>query len=218
MSHLRIKLSGLTQENQTYLAWQNGIIFSGFHFDKNSERAINVLPKHKKLKEKLTEKNPYLKIGEFANQNLEEVLFIANDYKLFMVQLNGAETPDYCRKISEKYYCIKKFSLTQKPTTAIWDEIKTYHDATRYLLFDCTHNGEFFPEFLEGYPFTKPFFLSGDITINDAEKIVQLSKTPIWQSLYAIEISYAFEKSVGVFDMKQIKKFTNQICFLKNSK
>jgi phosphoribosylanthranilate isomerase len=93
--------------------------------------------------------------------------------------------------------------------------LKPYLEAVDYFLFDTKGkerggNGTKFDwSVLEQYPFTKPFFLSGGIGLDDLEqvKIVAKSNLPI----YALDLNSKFESEPGKKKIEELKKFKQRL-------
>jgi phosphoribosylanthranilate isomerase len=82
-----------------------------------------------------------------------------------------------------------------------------------YFLFDTKsklHGGsgkKFDWRVLDEYDLNKPFFLSGGITLEDAETIRHLD----YKYLYGVDINSKFEIVPGTKDINQVKQFIQKI-------
>ena len=91
--------------------------------------------------------------------------------------------------------------------------LEPYLEIVDYFLFDTKGkerggNGVKFDwSVLENYPYKKPFFLSGGISLNDLEQlqIVLKSNLPI----YALDVNSKFESKPGVKKIEELEKFKN---------
>ncbi|MDO6813037.1 phosphoribosylanthranilate isomerase [Tenacibaculum soleae] len=194
--------------------------YLGFIFYEKSKRnfegIIPELPKEIK------------KAGVFVNEIPEIVVSLVEEYGLNMVQLHGDETAEYIQQlkiifkesISEKHQkakyktpeIVKVFGIKNEFN---FEVLKPYEKIVDYFLFDTKGkerggNGITFNwKVLEKYPFTKPFFLSGGIGLNEAKEVnkLQSKKLPI----YALDVNSKFETTVGLKSVEKIKKFKQEL-------
>ena len=59
----------------------------------------------------------------------------------------------------------------------------------------------------------KPFFLSGGITPDDAERLKAFQKEVVAKDLFAVDINSKFEMMPGVKDMNKVKEFAESLKF-----
>lgn len=155
------------------------------------------------------------KTGVFVNEYLEIVVSLAQAYQLEALQLHGDETPEYIQQIKEhlpKVEIIKVFGIKDDFDFSL---LKPYLDLVNYFLFDTKGkerggNGVKFDwSVLKGYPFEKPFFLSGGIGLDDIEQIrdIQSSELPV----YALDINSRFELEPGLKNIAEVQKFKHSI-------
>lgn len=194
--------------------------YLGFIFYEKSKRnfegIIPELPKEIK------------KAGVFVNEIPEIVVSLVEEYGLNMVQLHGDETAEYIQQlkiifkesISEKHQkakyktpeIVKVFGIKNEFN---FEVLKPYEKIVDYFLFDTKGkerggNGITFNwKVLEKYPFTKPFFLSGGIGLNETKEVnkLQSKKLPI----YALDVNSKFETTVGLKSVEKIKKFKQEL-------
>ena len=62
---------------------------------------------------------------------------------------------------------------------------------------------------LSDYPFSKPFFLSGGIGLQQLEKIQKIRKTDL--PIYALDVNSQFELDAGLKSVENIQRFKNEI-------
>ena len=182
--------------------------YLGFIFYEHSQRnfkgVIPSLPKSIK------------KTGVFVNEEVPIVLSKIKKYQLDAVQLHGDESVTYIRELksqfSNKIEIIKVVGLN---TTVQFEQLIPFEKEVDYFLFDTKGknrggNGIKFDWFiLKGYPFTKPFFLSGGIGPNDVELVKNIKVTGL--PIYAIDINSKFEDKPGDKNINKVRKFKNQL-------
>ncbi|WP_271406635.1 phosphoribosylanthranilate isomerase [Tenacibaculum soleae] len=194
--------------------------YLGFIFYEKSKRnfegIIPELPKEIK------------KTGVFVNEIPEIVVSLVEEYGLNMVQLHGDETAEYIQRlkiifkesISEKHQKAKYKTPEIVKVFGIKDEfnfdvLKPYEQIVDYFLFDTKGkerggNGITFNwKVLEKYPFTKPFFLSGGIGLEQIKELQKIRKTDL--PIYALDVNSKFETEAGLKSVKKLKKFKHEI-------
>ena len=183
------------------------IDFMGFIFYPKSKRYVV----NEGIADFISEINTVKKVGVFVNEKGENILKYARQYKLDYIQLHGDETPEICRFFyNEGFKIIKAFQVNENFNFNICD---AYNDMCDYFLFDTksTQYGgsgqQFDWSLLEEYQNEKPYFLSGGISINDADKIKKISD----KRLAVIDINSRFENKNGLKNIEEIAEFINKI-------
>ena len=212
---MNIKVCGITQFKQLQQLEAMNIDFAGLIFYKESARYVgDKLPK----KEVKSADFDLKKVGVFVNPEMIEVLDAIDDYGLDIVQLHGDESPEMCEDLSSEVEVIKVFRIAGKENI---DKLVAPFDAVcDYYLFDTKPaytsplgvgwegafggTGQQFDwSILNKAKIEKPFFLSGGIALEDAQKI----KTFKHPDFYAVDINSKFEKEPGVKDMALVLGF-----------
>jgi phosphoribosylanthranilate isomerase len=208
---MRIKVCGMTQEEQVLQLPGLGVEFAGFIFYAKSPRYVF----RNMTTTQIRKINTVNKVGVFVNASIEEVLQIVDDCRLHMVQLHGDETPRYCEKIADYISVIKAFRVGD--TNNIEWMVREYRDSCDMYLFDTLGAGyggtgkKFDWARLQGAELKKPFFLSGGIEPSDAEALQTFAETPVAKDLFAIDVNSKFETSPGVKDMNLVKNFVARV-------
>ena len=209
---MRVKVCGMTELDQVRELDEMGVEFCGFIFYPKSPRYIfKRVPSTeiKKIKGKIN------KVGVFVNADPEEVLRVVDDCGLYLVQLHGDESPRVCEKISSYITTIKAFRLSNEDNI-LW-KIREYYDAVDMFLFDTDGIGyggtgiKFDWNRLKGLNINKPFFLSGGISPDDYDKILDLRQDVVGKDLFSVDINSRFEISPGIKDIKLVNSFVNSI-------
>ncbi len=180
--------------------------FMGFIFHETSPRDVSHLADMLPLKQ-IPES--IKKVLVVVNKPLAHVLQLLENYDFDLVQLHGAESPEYCMLMREKVPVIKVFP--------VWDalpaDLSLYDGVCDYFLFDSKGdkaggNGIAFPhEILKTYASEKPFFLSGGLTSAHASLIPHLQLP----RLYGMDINSRFETRPGLKDPKLVKHFKDKL-------
>ncbi|MEN8880979.1 MAG: phosphoribosylanthranilate isomerase [Polaribacter sp.] len=136
---------------------------------------------------------------------------LANNRALFIEENKQIKKKKNQHYISKKEVeIIKVFGIKDEFN---FSALQPYLDVVDYFLFDTKGkerggNGVKFDwSVLENYPYKKPFFLSGGISLNDLEQlqIVLKSNLPI----YALDVNSKFESKPGVKKTEELEKFKN---------
>nr|WP_183308279.1 phosphoribosylanthranilate isomerase [Dysgonomonas hofstadii] len=148
--------------------------------------------------------------GVFVDAEIEYIAEKTVRYGLDIIQLHGNETPGFCKDLNRTMPVIKAISVAD---AADLEKTKQYEGAVDYLLFDTKtsqHGGsgqKFDWNILHEYKGNTPFFLSGGISIDDAEKIRGINHP----GLYAIDLNSKFEIRPGLKDIQLLEKFIKQL-------
>lgn len=151
------------------------------------------------------------KVGVFVNEALKVVLQIAKEFELNYLQLHGNESPEYCRRAKESGFEVwKAFSVGESLDT---EQLKQYESVVDLFLFDTKGknyggNGmKFNWEALNEYKLSKPFMLSGGLTLKDANDVSGLA----FEKLWGVDLNSGFEQSPGRKKSNEIEEFINII-------
>jgi len=184
--------------------------YLGFIFYEKSPRFVETgrapslppIPKHIK------------KVGVFVNETAEKILETVEKYGLDLVQLHGAETPEFCRSLKQKMQNVKITKAINIENVLDIEKTKMYdNDCCDYFLFDTKtylHGGsgqKFQWCTLDRYDGEIPFFLSGGISIDDVLKIKEIHH----DRLYGIDINSRFEIEPALKDVEKVKQFLTEI-------
>ena len=208
---MRVKVCGITQEEQLLKLAETGATFAGLIFYPKSPRYVL----RQMTTSQIKKENNVNKVGVFVNASVEEVLHMVDECRLHMVQLHGDETPRYCEKIADYISVVKAFRISDSDNIG-W-RIKDYMEVCDMFMFDTEGAGyggtgkKFDWGKLHEVAVGKPYFLSGGIEPADVEKLKSFSLLPEAKALFAIDINSRFEILPGVKDMEQIKKFIQQL-------
>ena len=205
---MNIKVCGITQFKQLQQLDALNIDYAGLIFYKDSPRYMGDKITGKQVKEADFD---IKKVGVFVNPGYSELLDTIDEYGLDIVQLHGNETPEMCEDLSAEVEVIKALRIAGDQSINIDEMVMPYDAACDFYLFDTAGLKENFGgtgqqfdwSILKKAKIEKPFFLSGGIGRDDAEK-VKAFKHP---DFFAIDVNSKFEMAAGVKDMAAILKF-----------
>jgi phosphoribosylanthranilate isomerase len=189
----KVKICGLTRANDAELAIELGADYLGFIFVKESPRYVTPVECGSIAAAlKAAAAPPHSKVGVFRNASREAILRTIVVAQLDMVQIHG-EPFDVGVPVIHAF----KVGDTLPDTTTNAD----------YVLFDTGGGtGRTFDwSLLERYPRTKPFFLAGGITPDNAADAIAATKP------YAIDLASGVERAPGIKDHDKLRKLFEAI-------
>lgn len=195
---LLVKVCGMREDENIHQLAQLAIDYIGHIFYPKSARYI--------AEAKLLNSNPSIKkTGVFVNASLEEISQTIESYQLQSVQLHGDESVELIQQISPfGVEIIKAFGVNNDFD---WNTLEPYLDHIDYLLFDSKSSqyggtGERFNwDKLKEYPFDKPYFLSGGLSLENIQEAVEFEDS----RLIGLDLNSRFEISPGLKDIEKIK-------------
>jgi len=208
---MRVKVCGITQEEQLNALHHAGATFAGLIFYPKSPRYVL---RHMTTSQ-IKKENNINKVGVFVNASIEEILQMVDECRLHMVQLHGDETPKFCEKIADYISVVKAFRLSEKDNIG-W-RIQEYMEVCDMFMFDTEGAGyggtgkKFDLERLHNVTVGKPYFLGGGIEPADTEKLKNFATLPEAKALFAIDINTKFEQVEGIKNMDAIKDFIQKV-------
>ena len=179
----KIKICGITRQEDADLAIALGADYLGFIFVKESPRCVEHAPRTSGVK----------RVGVFRNATIEEVHRIVEREQLDVAQLHGDET--YRMSIPT----IKAFNVK--------DALPDTETQADFILFDTGGGtGRTFDwSLLANYKSTKPFFLAGGITPDNVADAIARTHP------YAIDVASGVERSPGIKDHDKLRTLFERI-------
>lgn len=166
------------------------------------------------------------KVGVFVDASAEDIITLANNYNLDVIQLHGNQTKEFVLALN------KLVSLYANKEIEIWKVFSVdKHFNFKYLhpfenevhkyLFDTKGqlkggNGYTFNwEILKEYPSKKPFILSGGIGLDEVENIKDFFKLDVSKNCFALDVNSQFEIKSGLKNIEALEKFKNKLHHFK---
>ncbi|WP_247237970.1 phosphoribosylanthranilate isomerase [Telluribacter sp. SYSU D00476] len=206
---MKIKVCGMREKANIEQLVSLQPDFIGFIFYDKSPRYIG-----EELDEEFVRSIPksIKKVGVFVNANPGYIQTMVKRFDLQYVQLHGNELPDICRIIRQKgVNIIKAFQVDENFNFAMLNNYKPFCDM---FLFDTKGanfggNGTTFDwSLLRKYDNEKPFLLSGGISLDNIEQVIELSRS---QRIYGIDINSQFEREAGLKDIDRVQQLIAKI-------
>ncbi len=213
MSRTRIKICGLTREEDVLAAVEAGADALGFVFYPESPRYVTP-DRAAQLTALLP---PFVtSVGLFVNETPETVAQVAQAVRLSLLQFHGDETPSSCHMaaVASRLPFIRAFRV--KPETTAVDLIKyndVYRNASplfRGLLLDVWSEayggaGKVFDWSIVSEETAHQAVLSGGLNAQNAAGAVRQLRP------YAVDVSSGVEASKGIKDAGKIRAFIDAV-------
>lgn len=200
----KVKICGITREEDALKAAELGADFIGFIFVPDSAREMTA-ESAAAIAEKLRMlPNAPKLVGVFVDASVETIRDTAQKVGLDLVQLHGTESDEDIEAIG--LASVKAFRVGDAlPDT-------TAHPSAEWHLFDTYEErrvggtGRRFDwSLLAMYPRTKPFFLSGGLTPDNIAAAVSLVRPD------AIDIASGVESEPGIKDHEKLERLFERI-------
>ena len=199
-----IKICGITNKIDALAASELSVDMLGFVFYKKSKRYIAPAV----AEDIINELPPFVgRVGVFVDEKREDVIRIAEDAGLDILQFHGNETPEYCSSFMPDYKVIKAFRLKDKSDLA---KVNNYN--TDYYLFDTYDGGcvggtgkSFDWSMLKEFEILKPMILSGGLDPDNVECAIE-EIAP-----FGVDVSSGIESAPGKKDIGLLKKFVQNV-------
>lgn len=194
----KIKLCGLTREEDIKVANEILPEFIGFVFAKKSSRYI-APEKAVSLKKILSKK--ISAVGVFVDEKIETVADLANKNVVDLIQLHGAEDEIYISQL--KKLTAKKIIKAFKIKTANDLKVAENFPADFILLDSGAGTGQIFDwDILKG--FKRKYFLAGGLNCENVSGAIKILKP------FVVDVSSGIETD-KVKDAAKMKKFVEQV-------
>ena len=204
-----VKVCGMRDADNIREVEALGIDYMGFIFWPKSSRYVSEMPTYLPTKCK--------RVGVFVDASIGDVMTIAEQYQLDLIQLHGQESSSYITQLrphlsllNSKISIIKALNIA---TTADLANAKQYEGIVDYLLFDTKGksvggNGEKFDwSVLSAYTGNTPFLLSGGIGPDDAERVKAFNHP----KCIGIDLNSKFELSPALKDVNKLQEFIKEL-------
>ncbi len=200
----KIKICGITNKVDALAASELGVDMLGFVFYKKSKRYVTPAS----AEDIINELPPFInRVGVFVDEKREDVIRIAEDAGLDILQFHGNETSEYCGSFRPDRKVIKAFRVDKRSDLK---DVNSY-DAD-YYLFDTYDSGcaggtgkKFDWTILKDFEILKPMILSGGLGPDNVENAIK-ELVP-----FAVDVSSGVESAPGKKDIALLKKFVANV-------
>jgi phosphoribosylanthranilate isomerase len=199
----KVKICGITNLEDAFISVKFGADALGFNFYEKSPRYIAP----EKAREICAELPPeILRVGVFVNEDLDKTIRIAEFVSLNAIQLHGDETPEFVRRIKERFSGETIKALRVSESFQPEDVLQFNADA---ILLDAfskheyggtgeTFNWEIAKKVQELFP---KMYLAGGLSKENVANAV-LNVRP-----FAVDSCSQLEKEKGLKDSQKVKEF-----------
>lgn len=205
---MKLKVCGLTKMDQIQELISLNTDFLGFIFYKKSPRFVL---NHLSLEE-ISEINHQGKVGVFVNETIERITEISEKANLNFIQLHGDEDEEFVKRLrlrlSKNIKIIKVIRIGNQSFDELQKTINQQPSTVNYLLFDTDSKafggtGKTFDwQILNKIEISKPYFLSGGISLENIHQLSTINHQPI-----ALDINSKFEIEPRIKNLEKIKIF-----------
>jgi phosphoribosylanthranilate isomerase len=202
VSKVRIKICGLTRNQDVQVAVAEGVDALGFVLYAPSPRAVTaeqaaLLIKHAPAF--------VTTVALFVDESAEEIYRILDVCSFDLLQFHGDESPEFCRQFNRPYMK----AIRVRSAEDIHRAVQQYPDTKALLLDAYVENlpggtGQAFdwrliPEL------SIPWILAGGLNANNVADAVNQVKP------FAVDVSGGVEASKGIKDVQKIKDFISEV-------
>lgn len=203
ITRTRIKICGLTREQDVLVVAHSGADALGLVFYEKSPRHVSV-----QQAEKLARTVPpfVTLVGLFVNPSVDYVREVLAKVSLDMLQFHGEETPEFCRQFGKPY--LK--AIRVKAGVDLIQCASRYAGAQGLLLDAFVEGtqggtGESFDWALIPHDLPLPVILSGGLHAGNVAAAIRLVRP------YAVDVSSGVEAAKGIKDAAKIAAFINEV-------
>jgi len=203
ITRTRIKICGITREQDVATVAGNGADALGLVFYEKSPRNVSV----QQAAQLARAVPPFLTVvGLFVNPAVESVREVLQHVALDVLQFHGEETPEFCRQFGKPY--LK--AIRVKPGVDLIQCASRYAGAQGLLLdayIEGTQGGtgESFDWSLIPHDLPLPVILSGGLHAGNVAVAVRQVRP------YAVDVSSGVEAAKGIKDAAKIAAFINEV-------
>ncbi len=205
---MKIKVCGLKHaENITAILEGKPDLIGFIFYDRSLRFVGNGLDSDfvRKIQEKI------ITVGVFVNESTDQITQVCQEYGLNYVQLHGDESIEDCALLKQEGLGVIK--VFQVDIEFDFTRVLPFVPHVDFFLFDTKGDqrggtGEKFDwTILNAYTGSVPFFLSGGISIEDVDRIIDIRHP----QLHGVDINSRFEVSPGKKNVKLVSDFIKRL-------
>jgi len=202
---IRVKICGMTRLADARCAAEAGVDALGFIFYAKSPRAIEP-PAAGAI---IAELPPFVDaVGVFVDEALQVVAEIATSCRLDYVQLHGAESADYCRRLAALIPCCRLLKAVRVGEQTTAGEVTPYQDCIQAYLLDTYQKSAvggtgltFDWALIDRLQLSKPFLLAGGLDVDNIAAALASARP------YGVDANSGLEDGPGHKNHDLIRRF-----------
>jgi phosphoribosylanthranilate isomerase len=228
---MKVKVCGMCDGENIRQVAELGVDYIGMVFWPKSARFVSMVPSRAGiLPDRAGEQytRPQVKtVGVFVDDMPQNIITRVVSYRLDVVQLHGQESPTLVRNLRATLTAGGNKAIA--PGLQIWKAIsvgcredveqwRQYADCVDAFLFDTRSDGvggsgrQFDWTVLDAYDGQKPFWLSGGIGPDDAQRVADFCSThPL---CVGVDLNSRFETEPGLKDVDMLRGFLQKVATL----
>jgi phosphoribosylanthranilate isomerase len=202
---VKIKVCGLTREQDVELAASLGAWALGFIFYKKSPRAISSAQARTLIRNL---KADIRKVGVFVNDSLDSIQDTVETSGINTVQLHGDESVEFCKALKNRIPQVDLIKAFRPRTSEELEAIRSYMSLTQGILIDSfsesAHGGTGFTSDWNLAVQAKaygPVILAGGLRPENVQAAVSAVRPE------ALDVSSGLETSPGIKSEQQMRLF-----------
>jgi len=202
-ARVRIKMCGMTREEDIAHAAELGVDAIGLIFYPKSPRCVSITQAKKILRNVPLFVDVVAVLVNPSSLLVDEIL---NELPIVWLQFHGEESPEFCGQFKKPY--IKAMQVST--AASIYKYCSDYHQASAILLDTPSESsyggtGKTFDWGLIPSNLDKPFILSGGLDATNVNLAVNKSLP------YAVDVCSGIESSYGIKDHEKMKQFVSAL-------
>lgn len=203
---MKIKICGITNVEDARMAWESGADALGFVLYRDSPRYV----KPESVKSIIAGLPPFvITVGVFVNEEVDTVRSLMEECGLFLAQLHGDESPDYCLSLHRSV--LKGIRLRDRRTFLALAEFQG-RGSIRGFVIDAFSDSAYggtgtLADWALAAEVAKasPVVLAGGLTPDNVQGAIRAVRP------YGVDVSSGVEKSPGKKDPVKIQAFIHAV-------
>lgn len=155
--------------------------------------------------------NTVKRVGVFVNETVENIIKAGKKYHFDVIQLHGQETPEEAQKLKQEGFEIfKVFGIKDTFDFTTLTPYEPYIDAFLFDTKSDQHGGTgkaFDWGVLKQYSSTKPFFLSGGVSLENIKDLTILEDLPF----KGVDVNSKFEIMPAMKDIAMLTELSDWV-------
>lgn len=202
---IRVKICGMTRLADARCAVEAGVDALGFIFFAKSPRSVEP----EAARAIIAELPPFVDaVGVFVDETLQRVAEIATTCRLDYVQLHGAESPDYCRRLAALIPCCRLLKAVRVGEQTTAGDVAPYRDCIQAYLLDTYQKSAvggtgltFDWGLIDRLQLNRPFLLAGGLDVCNIAAALASARP------YGVDANSGLEDAPGHKNHDLIRRF-----------